>query len=146
MAAQAWELYNSAIGALGSATLDLDAGANIYRMRLYKSDSNASTVTFVSAGSLTSEVANANGYATRGKTLSAHTWTSVASGTWRFDSTNVAWTASGGAITSVGFAVIAASNSILVCKSKLTTTGFISIGTGGTLTIQINASGIFELS
>jgi hypothetical protein len=150
MAAQAWELYNAAIGALGSATLDLDAGANIFRLRLFKGTSNASARTLVGTGSVTNAVTSANGYTTVGKTVSATSWTSAAAGVWMFDGENVAWTASGGAITSVVFGVIATSTSAtggaVVCKSKLTTTSFISVGDGGTLTIQMNANGVFRMS
>lgn len=146
MAAQAWELYDSAIGSLGSATLNLSAGANVFRLRLFKGTSNASTVTLDTVASVTNAVTSANGYGTTGLTVSATSWTSAASGVWMFDGNNVAWTASGGAITSVVFGVIATSAGALVCKSKLTTTGFISVGDGGTLTIQMNANGIFRLS
>lgn len=148
MAAQAWELYDAAIGALGSAALNLSAGANIMKMRLYKGTSNASTVTLSTVGSLTNQVTTSGGYAPT--TCSAHSWTSAASGVWMFDSQNVAFNASGGSITSVVFGVIAtsvaAASGFLVCKSKLTTTSFISVGDGGTLTIQMNANGIFRLS
>lgn len=150
MAAQAWELYDSAIGALGKATLNLSAGANVFRLRLFKGTSNASTVTLDTVASVTNPITSANGYGTTGLTVSATSWTSAASGVWMFDGNDVAWTASGGAITSVVFGVIATSTGAttgnLVCKSKLTTTSFISVGDGGTLTIQMNANGIFRLS
>lgn len=146
MAASAWELYNSAIGKLGSANLDLDAGANIWKMSLHKTTSNASDLTLSIITSVNNQVNNGNGYVTGGASITNETWTSVASGTWRFDCSDVQWTASGGAITSIGFAVIAISAGAVLCKSKLTTTGFISIGNGGSLTVQINASGVFELT
>ena len=149
MAASAWELYNSAIGALGSATMNLST--NIFYVQLHKSTSNASDVTLSIATSLTNEVNNGNGYLTDGITLSAHTWLSTGSGVYTFDANDTAWTASGGAITSIDFAVLMASGvsanaRTLLCKSNLTTTGTISVGDGGTLTLQYNASGIFTLS
>ena len=149
MAASAWELYNSAIGALGEATMNLST--NIFYVQLHKSSSNASDVTLSIATSLDNEVDNGFGYVTDGTSLSTHTWVSTGSGVYTFDASDTAWTASGGAITSIDFAVIMASGAsanarTLLCKSNLTTTGTISVGDGGTLTLQYNASGIFTLS
>lgn len=144
MAAQAWELYNSAIGHLADGVLDLDT--QNFWVQLHTGASNASDLTLSDRTSLTNELANGNGYTTGGVLLSARTWTSAASGVWMFDGSDRAWTASGAAKTSIVFAVIRNSASVLVCKSKLTTTGFISVGDGGTLTLQMNANGIFRLS
>lgn len=150
MAAQAWELYNSALDKLGSASMNLST--NVFYVQLHKSTSNASDKTLSVAGSLNNEVSNQFGYLTNGKTLSAHSWGVGASAAeYKFDATDTAWTASGGAITSVAFACIMASGvsanaRTLLCKSKLTTTGTISVGDGGTLTLQYNASGIFTFT
>lgn len=149
MAASAWSLYNAAIGKLGNAQMNL--GTNVFYVQLHKSTSNASAATLINAGSLTNELTGGTGYTVDGKTLSGTSWLSTGAGTWTFDGSNTAWTASGGAITSITYAVIMASGASangrpVLAWSKLTTTGTISVGDGGTLTLQYNASGVFTLS
>lgn len=144
MAAGAWTLYNSGKEHIGDATIDLDT--DNFRMSLYTSASNADTATLSSLGSLTNQVAEANGYSTSGQALSSVTWQSGASATEiRWDVGDVVWTAGGGAISAVKFAVIWASGGNLLCYSQLSTAQF-SISDGNTLTITISANGVFELN
>lgn len=152
MPAGKWKVYEQTKLYIGDGTLDFDATANWY-MALYTSASNANNLAVGTAvyGDLTNEVANANGYTTGGVLLTGITWTE-AGGIATWDSADAQWTASGGNIVA-RFAVIyknATVNTIvkpLVCVCLLDTTpADVTVTDGGTLTIQINASGIFTLS
>jgi hypothetical protein len=149
MAAGAWTFYNEAKGYIGSADIDLD-GAN-FRMTLYTSASNAATATLSTLAGLTNEVAEANGYSSSGKALTGVTWAVGASASeYRFDCTAVIWTATGGTIPNVKFAVIWKSGASagarkLLAYSQLSTSQF-TIGAANTLTVTPSANGIFELN
>lgn len=144
MAATAWTIYNKAKEYIGDGTLDLDN--DIFRLTLWKSTSNASTATLTAYSQLTNQVASANGYVLTGKTLSATTWATGASASeMRFDATATIWTASGGSIASIMYAVIYESAGQLLAWSKLSSSVF-AITDGNTLTITPSANGIFELN
>jgi len=143
MAATAWSIYNLAKKYLGNGTIQL--GVNVFKVQLHQSASNASTFTLSTAASVTSEVANGNGYVTGGKSLTSITWTTGASAKqYAFDSADPIWTATGGTIPNIKFAVIKNSAGKLVCWSRLTTAQF-TLAQNNTLTIQMNAAGIFTL-
>jgi hypothetical protein len=123
------------------------------KMALFLSTSNCDTLSVGTGvyGDLTNEHANNNGYTTGGQALTGETW-QESSGTITFDCDNVIWTASGGSIVA-RFAVIycdATVNSIvkpLLCVCLLDTTpANVTATDGNTLTIAINASGVFTLS
>jgi hypothetical protein len=153
MAADAWKFYNTAREFIGDGTIDLDD--HEFKMGLYTSTSNAATVTNSVLADLTNEVANANGYTTGGVAITsvisnANQW--LRSGnTVRFDVDDAQWTASGGSITA-RFAVIYDDTPVspadpLLCFSLLDNTpADVTVTNGNTLTIQINASGVFTLS
>jgi hypothetical protein len=151
MAAGKWKLYETAKLYLADGTFDLDDNTN-WRCALFLSTSNANTLggTNDVYADLTNEHANANGYTTGGATITP-TWTQSA-GTATFDSGDPQWTASGGSIIA-RFGVIyknATVNSIVkpllaVCLLD-TTPADVTATTGNTLTVQMNASGIFTLS
>ena len=152
MAASKWKIYDFAKKYLGDGTLDMDVTSNM-QIALFLSTSNADTLSVGTGvyGDLTNEVANANGYTTGGVALTGETWTRAADVT-TFDCADPVWTASGGSITA-RFAVIyvnATVNSIvkpLICVCLLDTTPADVIATSGnTLTIAMNASGVFSLS
>ena len=149
MAASAWAFYNMFKEYMADGTIDLDT--SVFHMALYLSSSNAGTVTNSTRTQLTNEVANSNGYATGGKQLSGVTWGQGASaGERRWDATAKIWSASGGSISGVKYAVIYQSGASagaqkLVCYSQLSTAAF-SITDGNTLTITPSANGIFELN
>jgi hypothetical protein len=128
-------------------TIDLDT--NTFRMALYLSTSNAATATMSGKGSVTNEVASGYGYSSSGKVLAGVTWAAGASASeWRWTFTAPVWTASGGTITGVKYAVIiqnSGSVDKLLCYSQLSTAGF-NITTGNTLTITPSANGCFELN
>jgi len=144
MAATAWTVYNKAKKALANGTIQL--GVNVFKMQLHTSASNASTATLSTAASVTGEVTTGNGYTTGGKSLASATWTVGASaGQYRFDSADLVWTATGGNIANIKFAVVKNSAGTLLMWSRLTTAQF-TLTTSNTLTVQINASGYFTLA
>ena len=148
MAASAWAFFNSFRENLGGATAwDLAGTTDGFQMSLHTSaaSANANNVALSTYGSIGSEVANGNGYATLGASVTSRTWASVATDKYRFDSTAVVWTATGGTIPNVKYAVIYKSGGALVCMSKLTTSQF-TLAEDNTLTVTPSTSGIFELA
>jgi hypothetical protein len=152
-AAGKWKLYESAIEYLCDGTHDLDNAALGYKMALFLSTSNCDTLSVGTGvyGDLTNEHANGNGYTTGGEALTGEVWTHSAS-VATFDCDNVVWTASTGSIVA-RFAVIyvdATVNSIvkpLLCVSLLDTApANVTATDGNTLTVAINASGVFTLT
>ena len=152
MAAGKWKVYDLAKRYLADGTHDLDDATN-WKCALFLSTSNANTLSVGTSvyADLTNEHANANGYLTGGVAIAGETWTNAA-GTITFTSANPTWTASGGSIVA-RFAVIyrnATVNTIvkpLLCVCLLDTTpADVTTTTGNTLTITMNASGIFTLS
>lgn len=151
MAAQAWAIYNSFKEYMADGTIDLDN--DTFRIGLYTSASNAATATLSVRGSVTNEVANGSGYVTGGKTLAGVTWATGASASeMRFDGTATIWSASGGNVANIKYAVlydestgVSAGNRKVVCSSQLSTSQF-TVTDGNTLTITPSANGIFELN
>jgi len=148
MAATAWAFYNSFREKLGEGDFDLSGtGVNFY-MALHTSAASAlvNTATLSTQASIANEVAAGNGYATGGLSVSGRTWAAGGSaGVFRFDSTAVVWTATGGDINNVKYAVIFQSAGKLVCFSKLSTSQF-NLTQDNTLTVTPSANGIFELT
>ena len=148
MAATAWAFYNSFREKLGEGDFDLSGtGVNFY-MALHTSAASAlvNTATLSTQASIANEVAAGNGYATGGLSVSGRTCAAGASaGVFRFDSTAVVWTATGGDINNVKYAVIFQSAGKLVCFSKLSTSQF-NLTQDNTLTVTPSANGIFELT
>ena len=143
MAADKWKIYDSFLEFMGDNTVDMDT--DTFKVALFTSGSNAADLTQTELGTLTPEVANAFGYTTGGNTLASVTW-SEATGTVTFDAADTVWTASGGSITA-RFAVIYSDTSVtdkLVAYSLLDNApADVTATDGNTLTIQMNASGIF---
>lgn len=143
MAATAWSIYNLAKKYLGNGTIQL--GVNVLKVQLHTSASNASTFTLSTAASVSNEVSNGNGYTTGGKSLTSVVWTVGASAKqYKLDSADPVWTATGGNIANIKFAVIKNSAGKAICWSRLTTSQF-TLTTNNTLTLTMNASGIFTL-
>lgn len=146
MAAGSWTVFNIAKEKLADGTFDLDT--QTFKMALTTS-SQALGATFAGTSTdcryadLTAEVANGNGYTTGGKTLTC-TWVR-SSGTITFDCDDQAWTSS---TFTCKYAVIYADNTNddLLCVCDLDTGGGSVSVTGGTLTVTINASGVFTLA
>jgi len=140
MAAGAWQLTNGGRTELTKGTwLDADS----YKIALFLSTSNlsASSTTYAA---LTNEHANANGYTTGGNavTLSRSGTTTVT-----ITSTNPAvWTASGGSIVA-RYGVLYEVSGLVVAYFLLDSTpADVTVTSGNTLTITINASGILTLT
>jgi len=107
---------------------------------------NVNTAALSTQASLGNECSNGNGYTTGGASVTSRTWAAGASaGVFRWDSTAVVWTATGGTIANIKYAVIYQSGNKLVCFSKLTTSQF-TLADANTLTVTPSASGIFELT
>ena len=148
MAAAAWSFYNSFREKLGEGDFDLSGTSVGFYMALHTSAASAlvNTATLSTQASIANECANGNGYATGGASVTSRTWAAGGSaGVFRFDSTAVVWTATGGTIANVKYAVIYQAGGKLVCFSKLTTSQF-TLADANTLTVTPSSSGIFELT
>ena len=149
-AATAWRVYREFKTALGTKTFVLNA-SDVIKCALFTVSSNCGDVALATAqyATLTNEVANQSGagYLTGGKTVAA-TWAG-ASGTDTFDVADASWTATGGSITA-RYAVLyddTATNKPLIAYCILDSTpADVTATVGNTLTIQINASGVFTLA
>jgi hypothetical protein len=148
MAAGAWNVYSLAKKKIGNGSISL--AATVYRMTLHTSASNAATVSLGTIASVTGEIADGNGYSTSGKALTGEVWTVGASATqYKFDTDDAFWSANGGTIANIKFAVIwlsaaSAGGRHLLCRSTLSTSQF-SISSGNRLTITMNSSGVLTL-
>jgi len=149
MAAGAFKIYGAAAEAIAKGTVDLDT--NTFRMVLVTSaytpnQSTHSTWTDVSAN----EVAAGGGYSTHGKLLTCTVTRSSLVVT--FDCDDQSWTSS---TITAKYAVIVkdadangslASTDALVAYCDLESGGGSISTTSGTLSITINASGVFTLT
>ena len=145
MAAGAWQVFRRAKTKLSNGLFDLDT--NTFKMMLCTdaqslTDDFAGTSTDCRYADLTAEVASGGGYTTAGKTLSP-TWTRSGA-TVTFDVDDQAWTSS---TLTAKYAVIYADNTNddLLCFCELDTVTSVST-VAGTLTVTINASGVFTLA
>lgn len=149
MAAGAWTVYNLAKKKIGNASLSLASTA--FRVQLHTSASNAATATLGVISSVDNQVSEGNGYSSSGKALANEVWTVGASaGQYKFDADDVVWTATGGSIANIKFAVIWISGASagarhLLCRSTLTSSQF-TLSSGNTLTLAMNSSGILTLA
>jgi hypothetical protein len=148
MAAGAWVIYNEAKKYLLQGDIDLNAAT--IRLGLYTSASNAATATLSRHDQVTNEVTESNGYSSSGKALT-YTWLTGASASeYRFDGTAIIWTATGGSIANIKYAVLfqegaSAGARKLIAYSQLSTAQF-TVTIGNTLTLLTPANGIFELN
>lgn len=140
MAAGNWTFTNATRTNLSTGTyLDADS----YKIALFLSTSNIGASSTTYAG-VTNEHANANGYTTGGNSV---TMTRSGTTTVTFDTTDPAvWTASGGSIVA-RYGVLYEVGGNVVCYFLLDSTpADVTVTTGNTLTITINASGVFTLA
>jgi hypothetical protein len=141
MAAGNWTFTNNTRTYLLDGTFDLNT--DTLKIALFLSTSNIGAASTTYAG-VTNEVSNGNGYTTGGATV-----TGSLSGTTTvtFDTTDPAvWTASGAGFTA-RYAVLyeSAGNVIAYCLLD-STPADVTVTAGNTLTLTINASGVFTLS
>lgn len=145
MAATAWKIYAKAKEYLGDGTIQL--GTNGFKMALFASG-NASTVTLSTFAQVTNQIGTSGGYPTGGKYLvpSAGTWTlSGSTVKFSYSTLGITFTASGGPLTNVKYAVIYNSAGKLLCWSRLSSAQF-TISDPNTLTILPATNGVFTLT
>ncbi len=141
MAAGTWVFSNTTRTNLLNGTFDLDTDS--LKVALFLSTSNIGAASTTYAG-VTNEHANANGYTTGGNAV-----TGSLSGTTTvtFDTTDPAvWTASGGSITARFAVLYEVAGNVIAYALLDSTPADVSASAGNTLTVSINASGIFTLS
>ena len=149
MAASAWTVFNQAKHNLGLGKIDLSGDA--FRIMLFRTSASANLLTNISTiGSVGSFTAS--GTASDAKeSLASVAWTGTASanaGTRKWDCANPVFTASGGALSNVRYAVIytsTASADRLLCYAALSTAQF-PVTVSNTLTIQMANTGVFTLA
>lgn len=143
MAASAWRMYNESKKYLWTGDLDLNGGG--LRMKLLAGTKSAAVSNYTRStfASLTHIVTNvgtpvptpANIYVSAGASAKELRFT--------FDA--VVFTASGGNVTSIQYAVLGISGGKALGWCKLSTAVF-TLSSGNTLTITPNASGVFTLT
>ena len=154
MAADAWIMYDAALEWIGDNTIDLDQGDAYFTCTLVTSSYVPNAGTHDTWADASANELSGSGYTTGGDVATGVTWVeSAGTVTWDW-STDPAWTASGGSITA-RFAIIAhrsngtslQSTDKMMCYSLLDNTpADVSVTDGNTLTLTLNASGIFTLA
>jgi hypothetical protein len=140
MAAGAWTFTNGGRTSLVDGTFDLNS--DTFKAALFLSTSNIGASSTTYAG-LTNEHSNANGYTTGGKAL---TPSLTGTTTVTFDVDDQTWTASGGSITARFAVIYEVSGNVLAYCLLDSTPADVTATSGNTLTLQINASGVFTLA
>ena len=141
MAAGNWTFTDGGRTRLLNGTFDIDTDS--YKCALFLSTSNIGAASTTYAG-VTNEHANANGYTTGGIAVAL---TLAGTTTVTVDvTTDPVWTASGGSIVA-RFAVIYEVAGDVLCYALLDSTpADVTATTGNTLTVAMNASGVFTLA
>ena len=143
MAASAWRVYNEAKKYMLTADLDLNATTLKVKLLAGTKSAAVSNYTRSTFASLTHIVTNLK---TAVKSVPSILVTAGASAKEiKFDSTAMIFSASGGTVTSIQYAVIGISGGKVLAWCKLSTAVF-SVTAGNTLTITPNASGIFTMT
>lgn len=141
MAAGNWTFTDATRTDILNGTYDFDTDS--FKIALFLSTSNIGAGSTTYAG-VTNEHANANGYTTGGIactiTLSGTTTVTVDS------TTNPVWTASGGSITARFGVLYEVSGRVVAYFLLDNTPADVTATAGNTLTITINASGVFTLA
>jgi hypothetical protein len=142
MAAGNWTFTDGARTRMLNGTFDFDT--DTFKVALFLSTSNIGAGSTTYAG-VTNEHANANGYTTGGISLGALTLSGTTTVTVD-DPSDMVWTASGGSITA-RFGVLYEDAGDVVAYFLLDNTpADVTATSGNTLTIALNASGIFTLA
>ena len=142
MAAGAWVFTNAGRTSLLNGDFDLDTNTFLMALFLSTSDIGAGSTAYAT---VTNEHANANGYTTGGISMGVLTLAGTTTVTVD-DPADAVWTASGGSITA-RFAVIYESAGNVLCYCLLDSTpADVTATTGNTLTVALNASGMFTLA
>jgi hypothetical protein len=143
MAASNWFAYNEAKKYLLTGDLDLNGGA--LRMKLLAGTKAAAVSNFTRStfASLTHIVTNLKAAVKTPGTIVVSAGTSAKE--TKFTTSAVVFSASGGTVTSIQYAVLGISGGKALGWCKLST-AVISLTAGNTLTVTPNASGIFTLT
>jgi hypothetical protein len=144
MAAGAWKINKNAKLKIGTGSIDLDS--DTFNITLHSVGASANLISgLVSVFTSIGSECTGGGYTAVGNTLSSPTW-ALSGQNAKFDSSD--WVVTG-SIASIKYAVImksvSATSGLVLCYSTLSTAGFSVTGTN-TLTLQMNASGIFTLA
>ena len=148
MAADNWQIFDSAKEKIGDGTVDLDTHS--FKVALWTSTTPPGQTddSYTTVAATGGEVANGSGYTTGGWPVTGVTWVEAA-GTVTFDMDNPTWTMSGASLT-CRYAVLyddSDASKSLIAESLLNNTpGDIVIADGDTLEIQIAAGGVFTVS
>lgn len=143
MAASKWQIYNEAKKYLLTADLDLNSTAVRVKLLAGTKSAAVSNYTRSTFASLTHITTNLK---TAVKSLPGILVTAGASAKEiKFDSTAMLFSASGGTVTSIQYAVIGISGGKALAWSKLSSAVF-SLTAGNVLTITPNASGLFTVT
>lgn len=132
-----------------NGTMDMDTDA--FRVQLHTSSYVPSVTADEVRADLSDELSTANGYTVLGEPLGSVTLTEPTPGTWRFDSADPVWTAASGSIVARFYVVFddtPGSPLDPLCFHGLldNTPADVTTTDTNTLTIQVNASGYYELS
>ena len=143
MAAGNWTFTDNSRTAMLDGTLDFDTGT--FRLALFLSTSNLAAGSNLYS-SLTNEHANSFGYTTTGQSFGVLTLAGTTTVTVD-DPADIVWTASGGPITAKWGVLYESGSSKIVCYFTLDSGGAdVTATDGNTLTVALNASGIFTLA
>lgn len=128
---------------------DADLNADTFKMGLETSSYTPSVSTEDEYSDITTnEVSQANGYTTGGETITNNSQTQTG-GAGKFDFDNVVWTASGGSIVARYYFVYdnSTTTKYLICYGNLDDTPLdVTTTDTNTLTVQINANGLFTVT
>jgi hypothetical protein len=149
MAASAWVIFDIAKKHLGNNTYSLSAASG-FKATLHSTGASANLVgdvtTFASIGS----EAAGGGYVDLA--ITSNVWTTGASaGQYKWDiTTDPVWTATSSSITNIRYCVMrfsagATTSGYPLCYAALSTASF-SVAASNTITVQINANGVFTLT
>ncbi len=155
MAASAWIVYDTFRRFIGDGTLNLSTVGN-FHLHLFTSaaTTNITNAALSTLGSISDEVANANGYLISGRTMLQSWSIGDSAGQQRFDMGDLIWTATGGTIPNIRYALIVAQTGAsgqdplnVICMRAALTTAQFTLQQASTLTVSTPATdGIFELS
>jgi hypothetical protein len=155
MAAGTWKIYAKAKKLIGAGTITL--GAGVFKMELHRTSASAAILvlsTRSTNASIPAEISATGGYVAGGRNLPPATakWTVGASARqykFTYTTAGLVFTANGGALTNIRYALIRNSTGAgagkVLCFCTLSTAAF-TITTGNTLTISPAATGVFTLA
>jgi hypothetical protein len=155
MAAGTWKIYAKAKKYFGNGTITL--GAGVFKMSLHRASASAAILalsTRSTFASIPGEISATGGYVAGGRNLVPATgqWTVGASAKqfkFTYSTAGLVFTANGGNLTNIKYAVIRNSTGAgagkVLCFCTLSTAAF-TVTTGNTLTIKPAATGVFTLA